>query len=732
MISDLMLYCQQTCNIGYNSIIMLKKQRYQTAEGQYRWAGELALSAEDCFPLHDPGLDPDPLSGMSTFYGGLDHETEKVCVYFDCWPVPSNRMQDHRRAQIERLEKGSLLDEKKQAAEIKKLRTQMEGSLRTDNVAIRILIDAKAASLTRAQALVEAAADRFSMYNGDNQLRLDTRRSRQKKLTKWADAGTMSPAPKRPWIPVGWLRGVLTPATIKCGGQPLRAAPVAGLPPPMPTFPASAKPDPQYIPWGIDPRYHEDEEPRVLAVMEEETFFSWTGGSAGFGKSETSLTRFVYLAKAGHGCLFLDPHAHGSEKAKPYLRDVADRVVELALDGSRKNVVAWNPFDVPLLSEDNPSEDDWREELQTARETICGMFLGFKGWAGANADAAPRARVIFRQAVSALIETIPKLHREDRPNLFTVADLLDSEDLRDAIVEQLDDPRLAHYWTESYSKEQPNASLPITRPLLEFYDQPLVRALLGVSSTGFRIADLMDQRKVVLVRIGGDEDLMALVSSLLLFEVFHAMLRRRSRKPEDCPPFHMFLDEAQVYDGALKGMLAAAMEQCRKFGLRVHILNQSVMRLGRDTREALGTNRSHLNTSASSADSAQWVSTQTGGAIVADMITGLDKYEFVTEVTLNGRKPPPFNMGGLWLEGLFGPPPDDEGLQAIIDKNSNVRPVSTTLKELATLNDRIIASLQATPPPETENSDAGFDEVFGAPDDPIDSWSKLVTVEEGI
>ena len=134
------------------------------------------------------------------------------------------------------------------------------------------------------------------------------------------------------------------------------------------------------MPWGLDPDHTKPGQERVLVVSEPDTLFTWTGGKSGFGKSETTMARFLYLARAGHGCLFLDPHSDSVNKLKPYLGPVADRVAEIALDSSQpEQIAAWNPFDLP--SEWSPDCDvtpaEWRTQMGAAEALIHDTYFGF-------------------------------------------------------------------------------------------------------------------------------------------------------------------------------------------------------------------------------------------------------------------------------------------------------------------------------------------------------------------
>src|SRR5439155_7136056 len=83
---------------------------------------------------------------------------------------------------------------------------------------------------------------------------------------------------------------------------------------------------------------------RHVGVRLSDTLFSYMAGRSRYGKTETALHQFLHLALSGHGCLFLDPHEDAIARVKPYLADVAHRVVEVNVSPRSQRQVSWNLF----------------------------------------------------------------------------------------------------------------------------------------------------------------------------------------------------------------------------------------------------------------------------------------------------------------------------------------------------------------------------------------------------
>ena len=668
--------------------------------------GAVGLAAPDCFPLHNPGLDPDPLAPLAIFAETLDSERgEWVAVAFDLWPVDPAKVVRRRKRQLAKAKRGRLeLDRAEQR--------RLEATCREPHVAFRIVVRGEAPTTRRAREIVTKAARLFGAFaNGTKQyFVVDQRRSRQRTFAQWfaSHPSTNPRAPVSGWVPLSALSGLLKPAAGHCPGRVLRSAPMAGfVPRGLQHFEAAdlragrIQPYSGWIPWGLAPDHTKQGRERVLVVSEPDTLFTWTGGKSGFGKSETTMARLVYLALAGHGCLFLDPHSDAVSKLKSYLGPVADRVVEIALDSSQpEQIAAWNPFDLP--SEWSPDRDvtpsEWRAQMGAAEALIHDMYYGFQRW---HETRETRAGPTFSKAVSALLHVSPLLSRENRPTLFSVIDMLDPDDrsgLRAAVIPTLPS-KDRDFWERKFARES-GADLVATRPLENLVKSPLIRSYIGSSVASYRMGELINDKKIVLVRIGGDGAReKEFLASVIVYDVLTAMKQRRDILDVNSrSPFHLFLDEVPDYDAPLGNALRDAINQYRKFGLRVHLVSQYIDAMQAGTRGALAANRTHLMSSACDHKTAAWFIKETASELPAEAFTKQARYRFVTEVSQDGDYQPLFDCEGLTIDMLFGQPSDDmHGLQEQIDANSRLRPTRDTAERLETLPMRIAEELAANP-----------------------------------
>jgi hypothetical protein len=242
------------------------------------------------------------------------------------------------------------------------------------------------------------------------------------------------------------------------------------------------------------------------------------------------------------------------------------------------------------------------------------------------------------------------------------------------------------------------AITPVTNLIDRLRSSTQLAALLGAQSSTYDIRRAMDERKIVLAcpGAGGAKD--KLVACLLVFDVLHAAKGRTNVSPEHRPPFHLFLDEVQTYDGASGGNLAALLEQTAKYGVRATLLNQNPERLTRQTLNALTTNRSHLITTALDAHAAALIAREWGADPPASAITGLPRWRFLAQVTHKGELTRPFMFGGESIEDAFASafhPDAVADIQPTIDASSGRASAAETITALDTLDERIKQHLEA-------------------------------------
>lgn len=538
----------------------------------------------------------------------------------------------------------------------------------------------------RPQRLLQSFIACFEEFGGENYLRVRGRRVFGRYLgsdAPWSrawfdrrvDHGIFRPG-KRQLVSATQIGGLIKPATVHCpASNVIRTGGVVPPPPRnLPTFNGSRT----QMPWGT---VTYDDAERTVAVNLDETFFTWTGGRSRYGKTETSLCRFVHVARAGHGALFLDPHADALARVKPYLVTEADRVIELSIargSGSGRQV-GWNPFSMEGLS---------REDIEDKMAAIVDSFAAAMGWVS---DRAPRALTLTQAATRSLLELAYQLPDELAPTIFQMTTLLSDEDWRNSVLPRLT-PALQAFWVNRFPRLGDEAITPVTNVIDRMQGSPSIAALLGSSRSTYNLREAMDNGAIVLVRLRGTGQIDQLMASFVVYDLLRAVLSRWDTPPTERRPLHAFMDEVQSYDHSVKGLLASALEEGGKFGLRLHLMNQQPTRLANQTRDAVMTNRSHLMATNLGYESARLLAKEWQGLVTPETIQELDKFQFITQVTHRGQTTTPFRARGLSLEQMYGDPPEGDvlgELEAAIDRNSGRRSIEDTLEELATLDERI-------------------------------------------
>lgn len=683
---------------------------------------ELVLARDDVWPLREVPLDPDPLTPFANVFGRLRDDLEESAeVHVDLVPVPQRELMARRRKASQRLaeehdptSRGSvqrfidgLLTGLGHPRSSKRGRGAPKGVARkqlrteekilsdalaktTPHFEIQVLVRVRSAIEGRPKNHLQALLGCFDSWRGDNWWQVAGFRLfgkhfgadmpwRRRRFDRRIDQNRFRRRDNN-IVAADEIAGLLKPPTANCPATNVVRTGGVVPPPPrrLPTFDHEG----WQIPWGI---VQDGGEARTVATRRDESLFSMSNGRSRYGKTETNLARFIHLARAGHGCLYLDPHADALARAKPYLTDQAGRVIELSIARGRADrQIAWNPFSMEGLG---------RADVEDKVSAIVDSFASAMRWSEIN----NRALSITQMTTQSLLQLALQLPDGLAPTIFQMATMLSREQWREAALPYLG-PSLQDYWNTRFPKLSDEAITPITNVIDRLRGANSIAALLGSSTSTYDLRQAMDAGQVVLVRLRGNSQIDQLLASFVVYDLLRAVLSRWDMAPSQRRPFHVFLDEVQAYDSAVGGLLASALEQGGKYGLRLHLLCQQPDRLSRRTLEALLTNRSHLGSATVGHDSARLLATEFGREQVSpETIQGLDKYEFVSQVTDRGQLTTPFKMKGLHIPELFDAGDDEDvaELEAAIDANSGRRPVADVLGELAELDERILQALEA-------------------------------------
>jgi hypothetical protein len=659
---------------------------------------ELVLSRPSVEPLRAAALDPDPLAGFARALSSLRRDLGddgRVCVdLLPLTPAQRRRLRGRmlRAARREHHDADVLADvldlaaggARGRAAPAELVERRAGQRALTSKLGspeplftIQVLLRTSSSTAGQAKQTITALLSAFDAWDGENHFRVSGLRLpggavflgadmpwRRRRFDRRMRTGLFRPARRRV-VTATEISGLLKPPTTHCAApNVLRSGGVIPPPPPgLPTFHGQR----ELLPLGTIAT--EDGE-RTVGVPVEGTFFSYMAGRSRYGKTETALGQFVHLARTGHGCFFLDPHADAIERVKRYIarEGLRERVVEINLAGHGETQLGWNL----LATHGRPAH--------TRVDAVVDAFASAMRWDETNT----RALALTTHATKALVDLAGRLPAELAPTIFQIPTLLGDDDWRAAVLPHVS-PATREFFVQRFPRLSSEAITPVTNLIDRLRLAPSVAALFGSPTSSYDVRAAMDRGAIVLACPGYGSTRDRLTANFMAFDLLHGAKTRAELAPERRRPFFAFFDEIQTFDGASSGTLAALLEQVAKYGVRCFLFNQNPERLTSATWNAISTNRSHLATTTLNARGAALLARELG-AVEPTVITRLARYTYVSSVTLAGEASPPFLIHGVPLEDLYPETPDDPdelaALEATIDRTVKRQPVAATLRVL--------------------------------------------------
>lgn len=657
---------------------------------------ELVLARSSALPLAEVGLEPDPLQSFAVALSRTKHERgEHAVVAVDVMPAAPYQRRRLRRRLLREAEQPSLASVLSEGqGRPGRMSTAQTAGRRFEGrslerklgggeplFGLQLLTRVQATNPGRAREQMQALLSCFDAFAGENHLRvaglalggmgflgsdLPWRRGRFDARVR---TGRFAPRRRR-LVGAGEIAGLLKPPTVHCAAENVARSGGVIPPPPvgLPTF--TGQPD--LIPLG---RVHDREGERLVGVRASETFFSYQAGRSRYGKTETAIGQFVHLTRAGHGGLFLDPHADAIREIKTYLADMPERVIEIDLSDPDRGGAqpTWNLF--------------WLEH-RTAGEAAGRVEAFVDALAAALRwdDRNTRALNIATQAAQAMVELAQRLPQKLAPTIFQVPTLLSDQEWREAALPHMS-RGTAGFFRDRFPRLAPDAATAVTNIIDRLRAARQVAALLGSPISTYDAQRAMREGKIVLVCPGSGGTRDRLVANFIVYDVLHAFKLRARVAPEKRRPFWLDLDELQTYDGP---NLPVLLEQTAKYGGRAFLFNQNPERLSEATWNAVTTNRSHLSSTTVNAKAAQMIAREWAGQIEPEILTRLERFTYLSQVTLGARMSKPFLVRGVTARELHAEHHTDPATAGPAGNPAvQCRPIEQTLKLVEAHDERI-------------------------------------------
>jgi hypothetical protein len=293
-------------------------------------------------------------------------------------------------------------------------------------------------------------------------------------------------------------------------------------------------------------------------------------GPIGSGKSTVMLHQILADIQAGRGVLVIDPK-------NDLVNDILARIPEhrdkdvVIIDPSDPCPVGFNPF-------------SYKESPTLVADAILSVFkeVFAENWGIRSQDVMSAALLTLAQVPDASLLWLPQMLTDEAFRLKVTANIHDKIGLEP-------------YWagfTGMKDTERRQEIAPVLNKIRQFLLRPGLRNVLGQANPKFRLEDLFNKNRIVLVPLNkgviGSESA-RLLGSLIVGMVWTLALSRANIPQEQRHLVSVYIDELQDYL-ALPTNLSDALAQARGLGVSLTLAHQYREQLPPDIRAGIDAN----------------------------------------------------------------------------------------------------------------------------------------------
>lgn len=348
-------------------------------------------------------------------------------------------------------------------------------------------------------------------------------------------------------------------------------------------------------------------------------------GKTGMGKTVMLENMAIQDIQSGKGVAIVDPHGEFAEKMLDFVPK--ERV---------NDVIYFNPADLDYPIAFNAIEQVAPEHRHLIASGLMGVFK--KIWPDVW---SARMEYILHNSVLALLEY-------PGSTLLGINRILADKDFRNKITEKMTDPTIKSFWTNEFAKYpdrfREEAVAPIQNKVGQFISAPLIRNIIGQTTTAFDIREIMDKGKILIVnlsrgRIG--EDASHLLGALIITKLQLAAMGRVDIPEESRRDFYLYVDEFQHF---ATEAFANILSEARKYHLCLILTHQYITQLeettekGKSTkvRDAIFGNVGTIASFRIGATDAEFLEKEFLPEFNADDLVNLSKYNIYLKLMIDG------------------------------------------------------------------------------------------------
>ncbi|OGZ02327.1 MAG: hypothetical protein A2390_01575 [Candidatus Liptonbacteria bacterium RIFOXYB1_FULL_36_10] len=355
-------------------------------------------------------------------------------------------------------------------------------------------------------------------------------------------------------------------------------------------------------------------------------------GQTGTGKTTLLSNMVVSDIKRGKGVAIIDPHG-----------DYVDAIAGLIPKERINDVVIFDPadFEMPVglnMLEYNKARPEEKTFIVNEMQSIFNKLFS-------QETMGPMFEQYMRNTLLLLMEDAVN----EPATLVEVPRVLTDEEYRRRKLARIANPSVIDFWTKEAEKAGGEAALAnmapyITSKFNNFIANDYVRPIISQPKNSFNFREIMDQQKILLVKLskGKIGDINAsLLGMVVVGKILMAALSRVDLPESERKDFNLYIDEFQNFT---TDSIATIFSEARKYRLGLTVGHQFIAQLSEKIRDSVFGNVGSIISFRVGAQDAEFLVKQLAPVFNEGDLLNIENYNAYVKILINGQPSTPFSV----------------------------------------------------------------------------------------
>lgn len=343
----------------------------------------------------------------------------------------------------------------------------------------------------------------------------------------------------------------------------------------------------------------------------------YTVGKTGMGKTVMLENMVIQDIRKGNGVAVVDPHG-----------EFAERMLDFVPPSRVNDVIYFNPADLSHPIAFNVLEKVDPEYRHLVASGLMGIFK--KIWPDVW---SARMEYLLNNSFLSLLEY-------PGSSLLGVNRIFADRDYRKKVVDKITNTSVKSFWINEFAKYpdrfREEAVAPIQNKVGQFIAVPLIRNIVGQTSSAIDMREVMDKRRILIVnlskgRIG--EDNSALLGAMIITKIQLAAMSRVDIPESERNDFYLYVDEFQNF---ATESFANILSEARKYRLGLILAHQYITQMDETVRDAVFGNVGTMITFRVGAADAEFLEREYAPEFSENDLVNLTKYNVYLKLMIDG------------------------------------------------------------------------------------------------